>query len=161
MSTMSHPHTQCPVCHSPVERTTLEDGAEHYRPSPLSPAILVLALDNEQVARGVSQLATPELRLALAGVLLEGYGSGAGYFTEQDVRDEAEAAARCDGVAAQLRKTGTRFAEAADFRDMAERHRTRATRVLGLLTEREQLRIKQQMHGGDLGGTPTIVTVTS
>jgi hypothetical protein len=62
--------------------------------------------------------------------MLEGGTRPDPFFTEQDVRDEAEAAARCDGVAAQLRKTGTRFAEAAEFRDMAERHRKRAKRIL-------------------------------
>lgn len=151
---------RCPVCTSAVEHQVLEGGVDRYAPAPLSPAVLVVALDNEQVARAVARLATAELRLALAAVCLEGVGGGDAFFTEQDVRDEAEAAARCDDVAAQLRKHGTRFAEAADFRDMAARHRKRCTRILSLLPEDVQRRLHKQMTGtGDAPPAPVIEVI--
>jgi hypothetical protein len=138
---------KCPVCSTPAKLVYDGDSNQHrYEPSPLSPAVLVLALDNEQVARAVSRIATPELRLALASVMLEGRpGGNDPFFTERDMRDEAEAAARCDGVAAQMRKTGTRFAEAAEFRDMASRHRKRAMRILSLLPDEVQARIQRDV----------------
>lgn len=148
---------KCPVCSSAVSHVTLEGGVDRYEPAPLSPAVLVVALDNEQVARAVARLATGELRLALAAVCLEGIGGGGdAFFGEQDVRDEAEAAVRCDGVAAQLRKHGTRFAEAADFRDMAARHRERAKRILAVLPEATQQKIAASMAAP----APTIDVVT-
>lgn len=152
---------KCPMCHSPVVRTA-DNGAiavGRLEPAPVSPALLVAALDNEQVARAVARLGTGEFRLAMASVCLEGIGGRDAFFTEQDVRDEAEAAARCDGVAKQLRDH-TRFEEAATFREMAARHRTRATRIVGLLPSDVQRKLHQQMHSSPLdanagAGRPT------
>jgi hypothetical protein len=144
---MSETSTQCPLCSSPVTHEQFTGGPERYQPAPLSPAILTVALDNEAVSRAVAGLATAELRLAIAAVMLEGGARPDPFFTEQDVRDEAEAAARCDGVAEQLRKQGTRFAEAADFRDAADRHRKRAKRILLLMPEATQRKIHAQIVG--------------
>lgn len=149
---------KCPVCSSPVIQVWAgEEGKDdnklrlvRYEPAPLSPAVLAIALDNEQVCRAVSGLATKELRLAIAAVMLEGGTQPDPFFTEQDVRDEAEAAARCDGVAAQLTKA-TRFDSAYEFRSAAERHRTRAKRILLLMPEATQRKIHAQMHAGPLG----------
>jgi hypothetical protein len=147
---------QCPVCKAPVTHVVLEGGIDRYEPAPLSPAVLAVALDNEQVSRSVSGLAGPELRLAIAAVMLEGGTRPDPFFTEQDVRDEAEAAARCDGVANQLRATGTRFEEAAQFRDAAERHRKRAKRILLLMPVATQ----QKIHAAIAGpAAPTIDVV--
>lgn len=150
---------KCEVCNSPVQVTQEEGtGVFRYEPAPLSPAVLVLALDNEQVARAVARLGTGEFRLAMAAVCLEGAGRGDSFFTEQDVRDEAEAAARCDGVAAQLRKHGTRFAEAADFRDLAARHRTRAARITALLPTDVQQKLHREW-AAKTDGTPAIEVI--
>jgi hypothetical protein len=150
----------CPVCRSAVteEQTA---GILKYSPAPLSPAVLAVALDNEQVTRAVAAIAGPELRLAVAAVFLEGVTArdADAFFTEQDVRDEAEAAVRCDNVAAQLRKQGTRFAEAADFRDLASRHRTRATRILALLPDATQRRIKAKLTQEGPDAPPAIEVV--
>lgn len=145
---------QCPTCSSPVETAPGPFGEKIlYRPAPLSPAVLAVALDNEQVARAVSHLATPELRLALASVMLDGRAGGTDpFFTEQDVRDEAEAAARCDGVAAQMRKTGTQFAEAAEFRDLAGRHRKRAMRIMALLPDAVQQKMRAEINAAAPAG---------
>lgn len=148
------PVTQCPVCHGAVHEVVKEhpDGQPlgiTYEPT-VTPYQIALALDNEAVARRVSALLTNELRLAIAGVLLEGEPGADGFFTIRDVEDEAEAGLRSLDVAKQLSMRG-RSEEAAHFRGLSERHQKRAIRITALLSESAQQLIKQRVHGGPLG----------
>lgn len=152
---------ECPVCRGPCV-TTIADGATTYVATIL-PQQIALALDNEAAARAVIGLMPLELRLAIAGVCLGAMGAGGdGYFTTKDVEDEAEAGMRSLDVAKQLRARN-RHEEAAHFRGLSERHQRRAIRITGLLSEAEQLMIKQRVHGGPIGnGTaPQIEIVKS
>lgn len=119
----------------------------------LTPEVIAMALDNPAVCRAVSAVMTNPLRLAIAGVLLQGDPTKDGYFAPQDVRDEAEAGLRAIGVAKEL-KIRHRSDEAKQFRMMAERHQQRAWRILALLPEAEQQLLHQQINAGPLAEPP-------
>lgn len=154
--------TSCPVCHGAVTEKLVEhaDGSPHQIEyvSTIRPEQIALALDNEAVARAVINMMPAELRLAIAGVCLEAHGRD-GYFTTRDVEDEAEAGMRSLDVSKQLHARN-RFEDAAHFRGLSERHQRRAIRITALLTEAEQLMIKQKVHGGPIGnGTPASIQI--
>lgn len=166
MSDQSQALSVCPVCHGAVREVVVEynDGqamTTRYE-SMITPEQLVLALDNEGVARKVSAMMNNELRLAIAGLLLQGDPGGDGFFTMKDVEDEAEAGLRSLDVAKQL-SARNRTEEAAHFRGLSERHQRRAIRITALLPEAEQQMIKQRVHGGPIGNQvpPHIRIVTS
>jgi hypothetical protein len=92
------------------------------------------------------------LKLGVASIMLQA-GGGEPFFTPQDVRDEAEAALRADGVAKQHRAR-RQFDEAAEWGLTAERHRKRAKRIMMLLSNAEQQMLQAQIHGGPLGEPP-------
>jgi hypothetical protein len=103
-----------------------------------------------------------ELRLAIAGVLLQGEPGGDGFFTMKDVEDEAEAGLRSLDVAKQL-SARNRTRGGGALPGLSERHQRRAIRITALLPEAEQQMIKQRVHGGPIGNQvpPHIRIVTS
>lgn len=150
------------MCHGAVQAAEAEqDGVAQYAHT-LAVEEIALALDNETIARLVTSLLNAELRLAIAGVLLEAIKPGeGGYFSMQDVEDEAEAAARCDTVVRELRKRNN-FKDAGMFVELAARHRRRALKIGNLLPESVQHELKQRMYGDPLGAeTPKIEVVKS
>jgi hypothetical protein len=74
-------------------------------------------------------LDTPFSGHALAALLLYGEPYG---FSAQDVEDETEVAVYCDRMAAEHEAAGN-GGVAATFRQLAERHRVRATKIAALL----------------------------
>jgi len=139
---------RCPTCAASVDVVDGEHGPEYS--ATFTPEMIALALDNERVARAVNAVLNPGLRLALVNVLLQGDPTKDGYFTTQDVEDEAEAGARSLDVARQL-QLRDRNEEAAHFRGLSERHQRRAIRITALLSVEEQQLIKQRVHGGPIG----------
>ena len=145
--------TQCPACGGAVEQ--LDDPNLGYRlEHRITIGEVVVSLANEHVAREVATLVPAAAKVLLAGILLGTQGaSDDPFLTIQDVRDCAEAAARCDGVSRELRAR-RKFDEAAEYAVMAKRHRKCAIRIAQLLSPAEQQLVHQQIHGGPLQAPP-------
>lgn len=154
---------RCPICKGPVDITPAgDDGAGGSTRLIISHKLLVgevaLVLDNEAAARAVATLMPPQLRLAIAAVMLEPPQGGSPYFGPQDVEDEAEARARCLGVVRELRAR-ERHVEAANFVALGERHGKRALRIINLLPEDEQIHLRKKIYGPELGGDSAVIEV--
>lgn len=158
---MSDAVTQCPTCGSAATLSQGDGDAIASYHATLTREQIALALDNEVTCLAIAAVMPPDLRLAIASVMLQS-GGGEPFFTPDDVREEAEAAARCDGVVKQLRAR-RQFDEAAVWSGMAEKHRKRAKRIMLLLSNAEQQLLQEQIHSGPLADPPhsTIEVVKS
>jgi hypothetical protein len=146
---MSDNVEQCPTCGGAVEREQNEIGEQLK--ATMSVGQVALALDNEATCAAIAQLMPPELRLAIASVMLQSQGEP--FFTPDDVRDEAASAFNCDRVV-KMARDRRQFDTAAEWSVLGERHRKRAKRIMLLLSNTEQQMLQQQIHAGPLGDPP-------